>query len=564
MRLSKLLVTTGGIVVFVAALMAGGLFVLSDASDKQVEALSRQAEFKQLGLDLENAANTLTWEAREYAQFGEKVHADNYWREVKETKTRDRVVTRLKELGAPQEELDLIEFAKQNSETLESLQQMAMKAADRKDFDAARSLIFDAEYEAHQQRIARPIAEFQQKMKERTELEVTNAEKAKNTVTVVLRVLGFLMLASVIVAFRLLYLRINKPLASLTKTANRVADGDLTVERIEVRTQDEVADLSEAVNTMVDNLRGLIANVNETAEQVAAMSEELLAGAEQTAMANEQIASTVQEMAGGAEMQVHSAEESLLAMNEMNGGIQRVAETSANVAAASRITAQDAEYGNLTVQKAVGQMDEIARTSQEMSSVIEMLDNRSKEIGQIVEVITGIAAQTNLLALNAAIEAARAGEAGRGFAVVADEVRKLAEQSETSAGQISTLVLEIQRETSAAVEAMASGATEVQAGIQLVDEAGEAFRRIVDAAQEVAAQVEEISSASEEMSAGSEQVTAGVGQLTEIARDSADNAHNVAASTEEQLALMQEISFSMTALSSMAQELQESVGRFRV
>jgi methyl-accepting chemotaxis protein len=251
-------------------------------------------------------------------------------------------------------------------------------------------------------------------------------------------------------------------------------------------------------------------------------------------------------------------------MNDMATGIGLVAQTSSIVAETSQETAREAELGNESIQKVVRQMHLISDTTQNTSQIIELLDERSKEIGQIVDVITGLAAQTNLLALNAAIEAARAGEQGRGFAVVADEVRKLAEQSEASATQIAGLIQEIQLETTRSVDAMSIGLTEVQSGIELVDDAGAAFQKIFDSTQRIAEQIQDITAASQQMSASSEEVTASVDELTRIARDSSASSQEVAASSEEQTALIQDMTGSISTLSRIAQELQEMVGAFQV
>ncbi|HEU4962609.1 MAG TPA: HAMP domain-containing methyl-accepting chemotaxis protein [Bacilli bacterium] len=565
MKISTLLKLTGTITILLSALTVGSLFLLEQSFNDQIDTRERQIEFKQLGLDLENASNYLTNEARAYVQFGDKSHYDNYWKEVNETKTRDRVVKRLKELHAPQAELDLIETAKQNSDALVKTEEAAMNAVEAGDFDKARQLMFDENYESNKDIITAPVKKFQQLMNDRAQKETEAAIAKTQTLMVYIHTFVAITLLSTMVTFFLLFRKL-KPLTRLTQVADSVARGDLSVDNINVRDKqkDEIATLSRSVNGMVDNLRGLIYQVNDTAMQVASSSEELLASAESTAQSTEQITSTIQEMASGAETQVHSAEESLVSMNEMAVGIQRIAETSSTVSETSLETAEQAERGNQSIQRAVIQMGSIRDASDSTASVIRLLDERSKEIGQIVEAITGIANQTNLLALNAAIEAARAGEHGRGFAVVADEVRKLAEQSEQSAAQISTLILEIQQETSQAVISMDRSSEEVDAGLTLVNEAGEAFQMIVAAAQVVADQIQDISASSQQMSAGSQQVTATVEELTRIARNSAGHSQQVAASTEEQLALMEEINASCSQLADMAQELQDSVGRFQI
>lgn len=356
--------------------------------------------------------------------------------------------------------------------------------------------------------------------------------------------------------------QVARPLLQLKASiVNLVEKKDLT-QTIPIRRKDEIGDVATAVNAFITDLHGMMQNINGYTGQVGTVSETSAKKAHEARLAFGQVASSFQEVATGTENQQHSAEESARAMEEMAIGIQRIAEASSTMAESSKHMANEAVAGNQSVEKVSGQMDSINRSVSHSADVVRSLDSRSAEISQIVEVIASIASQTNLLALNAAIEAARAGEQGRGFAVVADEVRKLAEQSNDSANQIANLITEIQRETTSAVQAMDEGTREVEAGIQIAHETGEAFRRIMDSTQDVADQVQEISSVAEQMSAATEQVTASILQLSSIAKESAESASSVAASTEEQRISMNQLSTSAEQLNQMAKELQQMINRF--
>lgn len=563
MRLSTLIKWVSRVLVVLLSLTVLTNYLLYVSHEEELQAMDRRQEFKQLGIELANASDYLTNQAREYVQWGEQVHLDNYWREVNETKTRDRVVKRLLELNAPQDELDLIEKAKQNSDALVKIEGAALKAAEAKDFDTARRLMFDEQYEANKQLIVDPINEFQKKMNDRAEQEAVAASDRTVLMINLITIAVVVVMITASITFYILIKRM-KPLTELTAVANRISKGDLTVDTIQVKSQDEVSVLALAINGMVDNLRDLIQKINSASVQVASSSQELLASAESTSQTTEGAAATIQELASGSETQVRSSEESLVSMEEMARGIQRIAATSSLVSEASLESATEAEQGNQSIRQAIKQMTLINVSTNNTQDVIATLDDRSKEIGQIVGVITGIAAQTNLLALNAAIEAARAGEHGKGFAVVAEEVRKLAEQSEISAGQITLLIEEMQAGTSKAVETMAVGATEVESGLRVVNEAGEAFQKIVVAARHVSEQIQDISAATQELSAGSEEVTASVDELTTIAKNSFKQSQQVADASAEQLAVIQDITTSVGTLSQIAQELQETVSRFKV
>jgi methyl-accepting chemotaxis protein len=275
--------------------------------------------------------------------------------------------------------------------------------------------------------------------------------------------------------------------------SQELAAGDFRDKPRRVLRKDEVGKLADALSIMRDNLRTALKKVNESAEQVAASSEELTASAEQSAQAVTQVAGTISDVAQGAEKQSKAANETSAVVEQISAGIQQAAANANQVANNSAQAEERANDGNESVQIAVNQMANIEQTVANSAQVVAKLGERSKEIGQIVDAISGIAGQTNLLALNAAIEAARAGEQGRGFAVVAEEVRKLAEQSQEAAKQIATLIGEIQGDTDIAVAAMKEGTKEVKVGTEVVTTAGQAFKEIKDLVTQVSEQVREIS-----------------------------------------------------------------------
>lgn len=564
MRLSTFLKLMGAVVFTLSAITMVSIFWLRFSFAEQREAVARQAEFKQLGLDLVNANAFLTNEARQYAIFGERVHYDNYLREANETKTREKVLQRLTEMNAPQDELDLIKKSIENSAELTKQEAEAFAAVEAKDLPRARLLLFGSTYVAKQQTMLEPVMQFQEKMNARAKQEAEAAINKFEWIALAANVLIVVLIISVLITFYLLYRKVSKPLLKVTETANQVAEGNLRVARLESKSKDELGMLANAVNDMVFNLRNLIEQVTQSAEQVAASSEQLSASIEQSAQTTTHITLTVQEMATGAETQVAGAEAGVASLKELTAGIQRAADTSSVVSETSVDTAKEAERGNESIQLAVRQIGLISQSVKDLAGVVKILGERSQEIGQIVEVINNIAAQTNLLALNAAIEAARAGEHGRGFAVVADEVRKLAEQSQDSAGQIASLIDIIREDTSRAIVVMEAGTKEVEIGMNVVREAGEAFTQILQSARQVAAEIQEVSAASEQMTAGSQQAAASVEEMTRIAAKAAANAKTVAAASEDQLATMEEITATADSLSQMAQELNDVIKRFKL
>ncbi|MED1915892.1 methyl-accepting chemotaxis protein [Bacillus thuringiensis] len=395
-------------------------------------------------------------------------------------------------------------------------------------------------------------------------IPVESITSAVSSVTTMVTIIVIIVVAVVIAIAYAVSRQISRPIAAVASVANRISEGELTVQPLQIRTKDEVGQLSQSVNTMVLNLRTIIQQVNDTASDLASSAEELSVNADHTSKATEQIAITIQEVAYGAEKQVKSVEESVTAIQGVSTGAQQVA-TNAQQAAESALDAsQIAVEGNQALQVVISQMQSIENTVGNIADIVKRLGNSSQEIGQIVQVITAIAEQTNLLALNAAIEAARAGEQGRGFAVVADEVRKLAEQSAQSAQQIKLLITTIQLESNQAVLSMEQGTKEVATGLTVVNNAGKSFEQIQDAVTQVASQIQEVKAYSEQMSFGTKQVVELVSVIEGVAENSADGTQSVSAATEEQLAAMEEVNSSATSLAKIAEELQSHVSKFKI
>ncbi len=417
-----------------------------------------------------------------------------------------------------------------------------------------------------------PLAiEFMSKLNELNDYYATLAEKTsidnqaafENAMRITV---GILVIAFIILGLSGWYITkiIAAPLMAMVLICKELASGDFRDAPRKIMRKDEIGQVDDALAEMRATLRNLMKQVNESSEQLAAASEELTASADQSAQAANQVAESITGVAHGAEKQLSVASDTSAVMQQMSASIQQVAANATEMAGQTFHAADRAKEGNKSVDKAVNQMASIEQTVTNSAQVVTKLGERSKEIGQIVDTISGIAGQTNLLALNAAIEAARAGEQGRGFAVVAEEVRKLAEQSQDAAKQIAALISEIQSDTDKAVVAMENGTREVKLGAEVVNDSGKAFQEIANMVTNVSEQTKEISSAIEQMSIGSQQIAGSVKEIDELSKKTSGEAQTVSAATEEQSASMEEIASSSQALAQLAMKLREAVSKFQI
>lgn len=368
---------------------------------------------------------------------------------------------------------------------------------------------------------------------------------------------------SVLVAFVLMN-SIHGPIRRLSERIKVVAEGDFSQADMKVTSTDEIGELTITFNRMVKELRALISQAYETTTQISASAEDLTASSEETAQGTESITYSIQEVAASSHKQLESVNETIHTMNTLATIQETLTLSSEELEASANMVDGVSENGNKVVQHAIKQMSHIHDSVLEVAGVIDNLGSQSQEISQITKVITSIADQTNLLALNAAIEAARAGEHGKGFAVVADEVRKLAVQSKSSSNEIIDLILKIQTGTNQAVKSMEKSTLEVENGSIAVNEAGRSFIQITDSITDIRKTIQSIHQYVQKMTESSKYVTANIEVLTEIAKVNSTSSRAVAASAEEQLATMEEIASSVQTVNDMAINLKEVLRKFTI
>ncbi|MFU0824236.1 MAG: putative methyl-accepting chemotaxis protein YoaH [Clostridium sp.] len=354
----------------------------------------------------------------------------------------------------------------------------------------------------------------------------------------------------------------TSPINELVKGIDKVSHGNFDVE---LKTgSDELGIVNSKFNIMVQQVREMISKVKKASSDIDEFCKKLLSITEENNEHTVKITKDIREMAASIETQEQSTVESAKAMNEIASGIQTIANNVSNVSSSAANMENKSAQGNDAVQKVVKQIKLISNAVESTARVVKTLDERSKEISNIMNVITDISEKTNLLALNAAIESARAGEHGKGFAVVADEVRKLAEQSKSSAGEIVQLIQVIQSEVTNAVSSMNTGTKEVTVGMEIAKQTGDLFLEILNTTKEVASQIQDASDSSQQISATTEEVSAAVTDLMSIARQTSSTSNSIANNVGLQQASLESIVDSSKQLSLMSEELQKLISNFQV
>ena len=365
---------------------------------------------------------------------------------------------------------------------------------------------------------------------------VADYERANASMLSTVMVVGVVsVIASSLIAF-FLSGSITKRLGMVMGYASEIADRDLSTAALEMKSTDEIGQLAGKINEMRNSIKEVITDVLSSTQMVASSSAELAASAE--------------EMASGMEIQQQQTQQVAAAVEELSQSVGQVAAKSADATRASEESQHLAEEGGTIVNSTVEEMQGIALEVQSSADTINELGQKSQTIGEIIAVINDIADQTNLLALNAAIEAARAGEHGRGFAVVADEVRKLAERTTEATKEVSVSIRGIQDETGTAVQLIENGSQRVTRGVDLASQAGEALRSIVSGSQGVQGMVKDIAAAASEQTSAADEIARAVEGISSVTNQSSAGAAQSSAAAVD--------------LASQAEQLQVLVSRFKL
>jgi methyl-accepting chemotaxis protein len=366
-------------------------------------------------------------------------------------------------------------------------------------------------------------------------LNATRISRELGTMAMTMTGLGLLMMLLGTACALFISKTLTKPLKDAVSVANAISEGDLRVSVV-VDSRDEIGQLMSAMKAMDDKLKEVLSETKSAADNLASASQALSASSEQ--------------MSRGVGEESNRASQIAASSGEMSKTVVDIAKNASSMANSATGTTKIAREGESIVSRSVEEVKAIADTVNESSRLMASLGERSKQIGDIIDVIKDIADQTNLLALNAAIEAARAGEQGRGFAVVADEVRKLAERTSQATTEIGSMIGAIQHEVEKAVRNMSDGTKQVAVGVEFAAKAGDALHNIVSSVQGLQAIVQQIASATEEMSSTSEQISSDIETIASVSRETSSSSEQIARSASD--------------LAELSSTLQRLVGRFKV
>ena len=552
----------------VAILIVGGVgyFALNKANTALQDMYSRQLKSVQLlndaraharKIEADTYALMLTTDDREHKMLAKDIED--------RVKLFDQDLQTFEQIGARDESKQKLQSIRDDLAKYRSIRTQIMSLAMQNKKEEAYAL-YVAQGRGLSDQFTASLRELSADVVKIADETYADSQQGQSTTT---KILVIIILAALILAIILGFViakQIGTQLKGIVTYLEILADGDFSKEiaRSSLEDRSEFGAVSRAVEKMKNNIKALLKNLMETSEHMAASSEELTASSEQSAQAANQVAGSVTEVAQGAENQMKATDQAGQIVKKISVSIGQVSQKSQQVASSANHTMQTATDGESIIKRAVTEMKTIEEKTNATSTVISKLEDKSKEIGQIVETISGIASQTNLLALNAAIEAARAGDAGRGFAVVAEEVRKLAEQSETAAEQITALIGEVQSSTREAVVFMDANQKEIISGVQAVDDAGSNFNNILGMVRDMNKQIDAITASIVEVTKGTTHVVTAVQGIETESRKASEQTQTISAATEEQSASVEEIASASEHLAQMAADLQKAVQKFKL
>ncbi|MCH7320471.1 methyl-accepting chemotaxis protein [Solibacillus sp. MA9] len=534
-----------------------GSVALSTVNSKYEDILDREMQRIIYAKDIEIAQKDLSTKLTEYVVLNKATAKSSIASEIEK---QEKAVAGLLELNDDKASEQLLKQLQEKQSLLVEANNTLMELKE-KGQSISKAQLTSMSINSEVLNIISELVEVQQQNIENTRAEI---ERFQRMAFITMLALTVVATALALAVSTYMSRHISKPVNKVTTALEEIAQGNLMIQPLHIKNKDEIGLMGKSFNKMLEDLRNIVSNVRDSSKQVASNADELSASSQESLASSQMVATSAEKQLATSSEQSSYMNASIDSMEELRISVDQISGDNEQMLHATNEVKTLIDRGATSIQNVVTQMEIIHETFANTTTMMHEMEQHSTSIQQITGLITDIADQTNLLALNAAIEAARAGEHGKGFAVVADEVRKLAEQSKNSATEIERMVQQIQQTSSEATRTIVAGGTKVDAGMEKTTESLQVFLKIETGIEDVVHSVESVSTAVEAIQAMTGAVSDSAMRVQLLATQTANTASDTSAATEEQLASTEEISANAQALSELAEQLQLEVNHFKL